>query len=78
MELFLTHLKTNKSAVIKDILGGESVTARLNALGIRPGKKICKISEHFWHGPVTILMDRAKIAIGYGMAKKILVEEHER
>jgi len=46
---------------------------RLNALGIRPGKEITKISSMFMNGPVTIQIDRSQVAIGLGMAKKILI-----
>jgi len=74
MEIFLTHLKPLESAIIMDILGGTSVNDRLNALGIRKGSKITKLSQHFWHGPTTILIGKSKVAIGRGMAKKILVE----
>lgn len=75
MEIFLIHLKTAESAIIKDIIGGNAVTERLNAIGIRKGSKITKLCQHFWHGPITIIIDRSKVAIGYGMAKKILVEQ---
>ena len=74
MEIFLTHLKPLESAIVKDILGGPSVIERLNALGIRNGRKITKLSQHFWHGPTTISIGKSKVAIGRGMAKKILVE----
>jgi len=47
---------------------------RLEALGIRPGKKITKISSAFMRGPVTIEVDRSQVAIGFGIAKRILVE----
>ncbi len=47
---------------------------RLNALGIIPGKKITKISAMLMQGPVTIEVDRAQVAIGFGMAKKIIVK----
>ncbi len=70
----LTQLETKKTAFIKEIFGGTGITKRLERMGVRPGKKIEKISAHFWRGPITILVDKAKIAIGYGMAQKIMVE----
>jgi ferrous iron transport protein A len=75
MEIFLIHLKTGEKGLIREILGGQRITDRLNALGIRQGSRITKLTEHFWHGPVTILIGKTKVAIGYGMAKKILVEK---
>jgi len=73
-EMSLIELKEKQAAVVREIMGGGGVTMRLEALGIRPGKKITKISSHFWQGPVTVLVDRNKVAIGHGMARKIMVE----
>ena len=55
-------------------MGGHGLVNRLNALGIRPGKRITKVSAMFMRGPVTLQVDRAQIAIGFGMAGKIVVE----
>jgi ferrous iron transport protein A len=72
--MYLTQLGENRIAVVKEIEGGYGVTSRLASLGIRPGKHITKVSSHFWHGPVTVRIGKAQVAIGHGMARKILVE----
>lgn len=78
MELIsLTELKEKQSGIVKELRGGESAESRLHSLGIRPGKKITKIGSHFWRGPVTVLVDKTKIAIGHGMAHKVVVELHD-
>ncbi|MDD4957401.1 MAG: FeoA family protein [Candidatus Omnitrophica bacterium] len=71
----LTELDNKKRARVIEINGGHNAIARLEALGIRPGKYITKLSAHFWKGPVTIMVDRTKVAVGHGMAKRIMVEE---
>ncbi|MBN2534577.1 MAG: ferrous iron transport protein A [Spirochaetales bacterium] len=48
---------------------------RLEAMGIRPGIIITKISNHFLRGPVIIEVGRTQLAIGYGMAARILVDK---
>ena len=73
-KLRLTELKAGQSAVVKEIDGGHEASERLATLGIRPGKTITKISSHFWKGPIAIRMDKTKVAIGHGMAEKIIVE----
>ncbi len=73
-EIYLTQLKTGQSAVVKDTISGSGAAGRLEALGIRPGKKVTMISTHFWRGPVTVMVDKSKVAIGHGMAQKIIVE----
>ncbi len=47
---------------------------RLSALGIRPGKRITKVGSMLMRGPVTIQVDRAQVAVGFGMASRIIVE----
>jgi len=46
---------------------------RLNGLGIVPGKKVTKTSAMLMRGPVTVEVDRAEVAIGFGMASRIIV-----
>jgi len=69
----LNQLESDERGVIEGINGGQSLIDRLNALGIRPGKEITKISSMFMRGPVTVQIDRSQVAIGMGMAKKILI-----
>ena len=70
----LKDLKIGETGKIIEIDGGPGMVNRLSALGIRPGKKITKLSSSFLRGPVRIELDRIQIAIGYGMAKRMLVE----
>ncbi len=70
----LLELKDGKSATILRIDGGRGVIGKLIALGIRPGKEIRKVSSVFGRGPVTIRVNSAEFAIGFGMAGKIIVE----
>ena len=71
----LTELDANQTVVVKNVEGGATVKMRLESMGIRLGVKVTKISSHFWRGPVTIKVGRAKVAIGHGMARRIIVEE---
>jgi ferrous iron transport protein A len=69
-----TQLKAGEEGVIVQLLGGPGLLRKMQSLGVRIGKKVKKVSSHFWHGPQTIEIDNLKIAIGYGLAKKIIVE----
>ncbi len=73
-EIHLTRLGAKQTAVVKEIAGGYKVIRRLESMGIRPGKSITMISSHFWRGPVTVMVGKAKVAIGHGIAQKIIVE----
>jgi len=73
-QITLARMQTGQSAVVVQIQGGHGLVNRLSALGIRPGKRITKVGSMFMRGPVTIQVDRAQVAIGFGMANKIMVE----
>jgi len=72
--LRLTQMRPGQSGMVVQIQGGSGLFNRLNALGIMPGKKITKISSMIARGPVTIEVDRVQVAIGFGMANKIIIE----
>jgi len=70
----LPRMQAGQSGIVVQILGGRGLIGRLNALGIRPGKRITKVSSMLMRGPVTIQVDGAQVAIGFGMANRIVVE----
>ena len=73
-QLTLLELKDGQTASIANIDGGKGVIGKFIAIGIRPGKKIKKISSVFGRGPVTIRIGSTELAIGFGMAAKVTVE----
>lgn len=70
----LNQLNKGEMAKVVDFKGGYGFIEKLNALGITKGKKITKISGSFLGGPVTVTVGQAKLAVGNGMAEKIIVE----
>ena len=74
MTVDLSKMKDGESGIIKEFAGGCDFLSRAQSMGMRPGKKIKKVSSHFWRGPQTVEVDNSRFAIGWGMAKKILVE----
>ena len=70
----LSHLDAGRSGKVVQIHGGQGMINRLGALGIRPGKKVTKVSSMFMRGPITIRVGNAQVAIGFGMAKRIVVD----
>ena len=73
-EITLHQMQAGQSGTVVRVESGHGFVNRLSALGIRPGKRITKISSMFMRGPVTIQVDRVQVAIGFGMTKKIIVE----
>lgn len=71
----LVSLEEGLLAEVKKIIGGFKLQARLESLGIYEGVKIKKISKSLLKGPVIIEVKGCKVAIGYGMAKRMLVKK---
>ena len=72
--LTLSKMAAGQSGIVVEILGGQGVTRRLEAMGIRRGRKVVKISSMLLRGAVTLQVDSTRLAIGFGMANKILVD----
>lgn len=78
MIIDLTQLQPGESGVVEEVQGGAVAIHKIQSIGIRPGKKIKKISSHFMRGPQTVKIGHMQIAVGFGMAKKILVKAEKR
>lgn len=74
MLISLVDMKPGESGVVREIEGGYGAAKRLRSMGIRTGKKIKKERGHSRKGPQAVSIDNFKIAIGFGMAAKIIVE----
>lgn len=70
----LANMDINQEGIIYTLEGGAGFRARLQALNIRIGKRIKKISTNPFRGPIVVEVDSARVAIGYGMAQKVMVE----
>ncbi len=70
----LTRMKAGQWGKVIEIHGGHGMTRRLEAMGIRPGVKITKISSQIMRGPVIVKTGNTQVAIGFGMARRVLVE----
>jgi len=75
--LTLRQMQPGQSGKVAQIQGGHGPVNRLNAMGISPGKRITKISSMLMRGPVTIQSGQTRLAIGFGIANRIIVETEE-
>ncbi|MHA1775314.1 MAG: ferrous iron transport protein A [Promethearchaeia archaeon] len=72
----LANLPLNTVGIVKFINAGMKANRRLTGLGITPGIKITKLSEAPFHGPVQIEVRGTRLALGRGIANKIMVERY--
>ena len=70
----LVQMRSGQKGKIVEINGGYGLASKLEALGIRTGKEITKISEQLMRGPVLLQHNHTQAAIGFGMASRVLVE----
>lgn len=77
MKKTLLDLKRGEKAVIAGFEGGRMLAARLESMGIRPGKTVSRVSAQFMGGPVVISLDGRQTAMGRNMAQRVKVESDE-
>lgn len=70
----LVEMRTGQRGEIVQILGGRGMVRKLWVLGVVPGKKVEKVSSLLGSGPVVIRLGQQEIALGRGVAQKILVK----
>ena len=76
-QVSLIQMEAGQRGIVVEVVGGRGLVARLAAMGIRPGRKISKLSAMFLRGPVTIQVDHSQLAIAFGIARRITVELEE-
>lgn len=73
-QVTLAQMRTGQTATVVGVMGGPGLVRRLDALGIRPGKQVTKVSSALFHGPITLRVDSCRVAVGFGMARRIMVK----
>ncbi len=74
----LAEMRQGEVGVVAALKGGPGFCRRLEVLGLRPGQRLTKVSGSFAGGPVTVRLGNIRVALGYGMAKRVVVEVEER
>ena len=70
----LSQARTRVNLIFTVAEGGQGVMQKLTDMGLIPGEKL-KVLHNSGHGPVTVLIKGAKVALGHGIATKIIVRE---
>lgn len=76
-KLSLIQMKENKKGVVVAINVGHTLVSRFMSMGIYKGREITKLAQFALKGPVAIKVGRSILALGHGMASKIIVETHD-
>ena len=70
----LAEMAPGKEGTVVAIHAGFGLNNRLDAMGIRSGVKLVKTSGSLFGGPIAVRVGNVRLALGHGMAMKILVE----
>jgi len=69
----LTMVNPGQEVTMIDILGGRGIRSKLYSMGLVPGAAFTVLSRN-GGGPVMLRVKDSRLAIGRGMAQKIIVE----
>jgi Fe2+ transport system protein FeoA len=69
----LAEMAPGQKGIVVAIRAGLGLVSRLDAMGIRPGTTLVKIGGSPFNGPITVRAGNIHLAVGYGMAMRILV-----
>ena len=68
----LTRVYPGQEVTLVDINGGRGIRARLAGMGLIPGVKLSVLRTG--PGPVMVAVRDTRLALGHGMAHKIIVD----
>ena len=68
----LTFVKPGNEVTLIDIDGGRGLRSKLYSMGLFPGVRLSVLGQK--GGPMMIAVRDTRLAIGAGMAKRIIVE----
>jgi len=71
----LVEAKNRRPCRVIGIKAGRGAIRNLESLGIRPGVLLKKVYTQLVRGPITVKIGNSQLAVGWGMASKIIVEE---
>jgi Fe2+ transport system protein FeoA len=71
----LIKLKAGHKGKVVEVLGGTNLHHKLMHMGIFKGKEIAKLSHIGLRGPVVIKSGRSILALGHGVAAKVILEQ---
>jgi len=71
--MVLSMIDPGKEVTLIDINGGRGIRSKLYSMGLVPGVNL-RILNRNGSGPVMIAVRDCRLAIGRGMAEKIIVE----
>ena len=70
---YLSAVRNGEFVRVRALGGGHRFLSRLAALGFTPGARL-QVVQNYGHGPIIVSLRDTRIALGRGVAHRILVE----
>jgi ferrous iron transport protein A len=77
MPTTLDLIAEDRKAKVIDVQGGAGIRQRLSQMGIHPGDTVTILRYGALRGPLLIEVHGSQVALGRGIASKVIVEEAE-
>jgi len=74
-KISLVQMRVNHRGRVTEIIGGTNLRERLMNMGVYKGKEVTKLSHISLRGPVVIKSGRSILALGHGVAAKVILEQ---
>ncbi len=74
-KISLFQIRPDEKVKVVEIVGGSNLEHKLLSMGLYKGKSLTKLSHIGLQGPVVIKVGRTIMALGHGVAEKIIVEK---
>lgn len=74
MIVSVAQMPAGQSGIVVSISGGRGLVHRMQSLGVRVGVPITKVTGQPLRGPVSIQIGNTELALGFGMARRVMVE----
>jgi len=71
--MVLSRVDPGKEVTLIDINGGRGISSKLYSMGLVPGVSLRVLSRN-GQSPVMVAVKDSRLAVGFGMAPKIIVE----
>jgi DtxR family Mn-dependent transcriptional regulator len=75
-EISISKLASGESGIVKSYAGGRGMLGRCLSMGFTPGSLV-KMVENFGSGPVLVKVHGTEVALGRGIAEKIVVTRNK-
>ncbi|KYK31184.1 MAG: ferrous iron transport protein A [Theionarchaea archaeon] len=70
----LDTIKPGQKARVLEVQGGWGLRQKLSELGIFPEQIVTIATTSLWRGPVLVEVNSNEVALGRGVARKVVVE----